>query len=511
MIVRNTLANLAGQLVYPLISLILVPFYIHFLGLEGYGLVGFFVLLIAILQVFTKGLGAALQREFAVRSASPDRGDSMLSLLRTFEVVYWMIGLLIAVGVVGFADWIGSEWLTVETLSRDVVSICMMLIAVRIALAFPAGVYQAVFVGTGRQVLGNGLTGGFAIGGAVTGAIVVWATRSVIGFYASEAVVAMLMIAATQHVARRAARRGEAKGRFEWSEVGELWKLSVSLMWSHGAGLILTQLDRIFISKLLPVASLGVYTAGSAPGRLLGMATTPYLTAVFPETCRLAEEKADAKMTEHLLYNSRLVALVAFAAAVPFSFFAHEILITWTRNATVAAEGSGVFAIYVWGNVFLALASVFYQGQLAMGIARYGAWFNSAALVWLPVVTWALVRRDGLDGAAWSWVLFCVLSWLSNLFVTLILLLRSGRLFGYLGSMTVIALPSLAAGYGADLIATRLFPASSAARLAIGIAAGAAILMFGYLILFGFRLPSLPGAESVGTGEPETQVFREIR
>ena len=60
--VINTLANLSGELINAVLTILLVPFYIRYLGLEGYGLIGFFSALVALLGVFTSGVGAALMR-----------------------------------------------------------------------------------------------------------------------------------------------------------------------------------------------------------------------------------------------------------------------------------------------------------------------------------------------------------------------------------------------------------------------------------------------------------------
>src|SRR5690242_14901082 len=95
---RNTLAHAAGQFVYPVLSLLLVPFYLRRLGLEGYGVIGFLTLLSTLLGVFTRGLGTALQREMARRDADAS-GATLAPLLRLTEGLYWGIGALLAAGL----------------------------------------------------------------------------------------------------------------------------------------------------------------------------------------------------------------------------------------------------------------------------------------------------------------------------------------------------------------------------------------------------------------------------
>src|SRR5436853_7772563 len=66
---RNVIANLSGNLYTVVISLVFVPIYIHYLGIEAWGLVGFSVTLQAVLAVADMGLSTTLNREMARLSA----------------------------------------------------------------------------------------------------------------------------------------------------------------------------------------------------------------------------------------------------------------------------------------------------------------------------------------------------------------------------------------------------------------------------------------------------------
>lgn len=491
MLLKNSVANLAGQLLYPIISLLLLPFYIHYLGLEGYGLVGFFSMLVALLGVFTKGLGAALQREFARRDGSPDMRPSLRPLLRTFELVYWGIGIVLGAGLVTFSGLVSTQWIQAESISPGTIQVCLFLISLRIALAFPNSVYQGVFVGMQRQVLGNALNVGFALASAAAGvgAVLVW--RSVVAFYLSDLVTTAGYLLLLRRWSEKVLPLPEASlpASFDWQEVKALWRISVELIWTNGIGLIVTQLDRVIISSLLPVATLGVYNAGIAGGRLLGMFYNPFLTAVYPQTCQIAHKGETRELGRHLIRNSKVVLIVCMAFGLPISFFAPEILELWTRNAVVVKEGTVVMALYVYGNIFISLAGVFYQGQMALGKMRYSVFYNTVALIWYPVTMWLFVGKMGLVGAVWAWVLYCGASWLCNTIVVLIVLLKGNHLVSYVKSTVLVSGISVAliylSRYGAnyyflDWIWGRAFMAGLGAVVIGGVS---------YLLSFGFRLP----------------------
>ena len=121
MLIRNTVANFAGQLLYPLLALALVPFYLRHVGIEGYGLIGLIAMVVSVLGVFSKGLGSALQREFGRRSATPDGRQSLPTLLRSFEIVYWVLGAALALGFGALALTVGPSWIRTESIPRQTV------------------------------------------------------------------------------------------------------------------------------------------------------------------------------------------------------------------------------------------------------------------------------------------------------------------------------------------------------------------------------------------------------
>ena len=65
LLARNMAAAMANSVVVVLINLIAVPFYLHFLGMEAYGLIGFYATLQTVLQVLDLGLAPTVSREIA--------------------------------------------------------------------------------------------------------------------------------------------------------------------------------------------------------------------------------------------------------------------------------------------------------------------------------------------------------------------------------------------------------------------------------------------------------------
>lgn len=491
MIFRNSVANFLGNLIFPAISILLVPFYIRYLGLEGYGLVGFFSMLVTLLGIFTKGLGSALQREFSRRNGSPGFRSTMQRLLRTFEVTYWVIGFGLGAGLVLFSGFVSTNWLNLDSISTETVRICLVLISVSIAVTFPNSVYQAVFVGTQRQVAGNTLNSASAIVQALIAAVVVWLWQSVVGFYMVGVIVAILQLLMARHLVYKFVRVHDPSEQvgFDWSELKGLWEISYELIWTNGIGLIITQLDRVSISRLLPVASLGIYNVGVAGGRLLDNFYAPFLTATYPQTCELALSEDRSELGRHLVRNAKVMMIVCLTVGLPFSFFAPEIIAIWTSNEQVVPIGSAVLSVYALASILLYYASVFYQGLMALGKTRYGVWFSGAAIIWYPLAMWFLVGWQGLVGAAWAWLLYCFLALIFNASIVLGKVIKQNYWRTYLKAIVSTALAGtglvLISRYAADI----LYADWIWGRVMIAGFSAIMIAVVSYLLCFSFTIP----------------------
>ncbi len=62
---KNTIANFIGLGYTTIIGIVVLPFYLQYLGAEAFGLIGFFIALQAWLQLFDMGTSPMLSRQAA--------------------------------------------------------------------------------------------------------------------------------------------------------------------------------------------------------------------------------------------------------------------------------------------------------------------------------------------------------------------------------------------------------------------------------------------------------------
>src|SRR6185295_8221447 len=91
---RNLAANFAGTIWIAALALLFTPVYVHRLGVEAYGLVGFYTSMQAIFMLLDLGLGTTLNRELARLHGGGTRAEER-TLVQTLETLYWIAGVVI--------------------------------------------------------------------------------------------------------------------------------------------------------------------------------------------------------------------------------------------------------------------------------------------------------------------------------------------------------------------------------------------------------------------------------
>ena len=117
---KNILANFIGSFISGLLLFICVPFYVSYLGVESYALIGLFTTFIAISAVLDLGMSPTIMREMSIFLAGDKKKSGILKLLRTLEIItFFFAGILIIIFYLS-ADYIATEYVNSKILSSEI-------------------------------------------------------------------------------------------------------------------------------------------------------------------------------------------------------------------------------------------------------------------------------------------------------------------------------------------------------------------------------------------------------
>lgn len=402
----NIIANFVGRGWAAAMALAFVPLYIRAMGIEAYGLVGLFTTMQAMFALLDAGLSTTLNREIARLSMHKDAARDMRDLVRTLEVLYWAMAAGIALVVLGLAPVIAHYWVKPESLSTDTVWQALILMGFTIALQFPFGLYTGGILGLQRQVLFNSITIGIATLRGLGSLLVLWyVSPTILAFFAWQICVSILQSAWSGVLLWHSLPRHTNPPRFHRHLLHKIWRFAAGIAGIGVLSLLLTQLDKLVLSKLLPLDEFGYYNLATVVASGLYVLISPIFTATFPRLSQLVSSGDEEGLKELYHRSCQLMSVAVLPVAIVVALFSREILWVWTRNDTVVQQVHLLVSLLIVGSALNGLVNVPYALQLAHGWTKLTLYQNSIAVTIVIPLLIAATQWYGAAGAASVWIM----------------------------------------------------------------------------------------------------------
>lgn len=405
MLKRNLIANYLGQGWTALMGLAFIPLYIEYVGIEAFGLIGLFGVLQAWLSLLDMGMTPTLNREMARFTAGAHSATNIRDLLRSIEIVVLCIATLMGLGIWAASGWLASDWLRAENLPIDTVAQTFAIMGSVTALRFVEGIYRSAIVGLQRQVLYNAVNSTLAtLRGLGAIGILMWISATIEAFFIWQGIVSLFTLGVLAVVTYSALPNAERGGRFSISALLSIGKFASGTMGITFLALLLTQADKILLSKLLTLSEYGYYSLVTVVAGALYMLAGPITQAWFPRLSELRANNQQAELITKYHQGAQLVSVFMGSAAIIMIVFAEPILQLWTNDPELARRIATLLSLLALGNLLNGLMWIPYQTQLAHGWTSLGIRINAVSVAAIvPAILWA-TPRYGAEGAAWVWV-----------------------------------------------------------------------------------------------------------
>jgi len=418
MLGRNILMGLASSTWSAALGFAVIPFYLRYLGIEAYGLIGFFATLQAVMQLLDMGLAPTVNREVSRAAAHGDIGRAS-TLLHTLARVYWLVAALIAAVILALSSLIVNHWLRADHLSSATLQLAVCLLGTVIACRWPIGLYQGVLLGAQRIPTVSAINiamGTLASAGAV--AILALVSATVEAFFAWQALVGLTQALLMRHAAWRTIGR-KTNGTFSWAELQRIWRFSASMSGIAVLGIVFTQMDKILLSRLLALRDFAHYMLAATVVGGLYILVTPMFNALYPRFSSLVATHNEAGMQRLYRLSTQAVGCGLFPLAMFLAVSSRDLVLLWTGNDTLALATAPVIAVMVTGSALHGVMHIPHALQLAHGAMRLPLTINGILIVVMVPLIVVLALRHGALGGAMAWLILHVLyvalgSWLTH-------------------------------------------------------------------------------------------------
>lgn len=410
---KNIIANYFGQFYVIIIGIVMVPFYLKYLGAEAYGLVGFFALMQSWMSLLDMGISPTLSREVAKTKATKRLNNNFVKLLHSLEFIFIIIAIIISGLIVYFSDWISANWLNVQVLDLNTVAYCISLMGVMIGLRFLSSLYRSGIVGAEEQVwlnIVNIIISTLKFVGVFF--VLYFISTDVVYFFEYQMIVAILEFAILSTKFYKVMNIGKFKFYFSSEAVKPILPFAMGIAYTGGIWILLTQLDKLLLSGILPLAEYGYFALVGMVANAILQLMRPIGQALQPRMVSLVEQgKADEMI---VLYKkaTQLMSVTIFSVVAIVGVYSYELLYSWTGDIVASKWAEDILFYYVMGNAILTIAAFQYSLQFAYGKLKMHVYYNTfSALISVPLIVWSAYTY-GAIGVAIVWFIFRLVSFL---------------------------------------------------------------------------------------------------
>lgn len=402
---KNIYFNVAGKLWSTVVGLVFIPIYLRLLGAEAFGLIAFFTTMLAAFQIFEFGLGTTINRELARFSSGGVRAQDVRDLARTFEVIYFLVALCIGASVVLAASFLSAEWLRVQSMPLGEATTAVAQMGVAIALLWPCNFYHNGLVGLERQVVQNTVSAALStVRGMGAVCALLFMGRNIHVFFLWQIAFGSIQLAVLAfcfwHYMPRHARRPH----FRIAQLIRVWRFTVALGATGVVSFILSQLDKLLLSSMLPLVLFAYYSLANQVSMASRMLPSALYSAFFPRFSALVA-RGDEKQLRRLYHQaSQLVALIVFPGAMVGAFFAPQILRVWSGSPDIALHAGPIASVLLVGSAINSMMGILYDITIARGLPSLGFYQNLISVIILGPAMLFMAGTYGGIGAAIVWL-----------------------------------------------------------------------------------------------------------
>lgn len=403
---RNITANFVGNIWQAIMSLAFIPLYIKFMGVESYGLIGVFATLQAIFILLDMGLSVTLTREMARLSVLPGREQDMRNLTRSLEVIYWCVAVFIGIVIMVIAPFIAHHWIRAGQLSPQAIEQALRLMGFVMAFQWPASFYSGGLMGLQRQVLLNAINIGMSTLRGAGAVLILWLISPTIqAFFSWQIIISIINTCLLAFFLWHKLPRTEKKATFQKQLLASVWRFAAGISGITLLSVILMQMDKIILSKMLSLEMFGYYTLASMIAMNLFRIISPITTGIYPRITQLVSLNEQDGLKQLYHKSCQFVSVLVLPVTIVVAMFSYEILLIWTQNPVTAEKCHLLVSILICGTALNGLMTIPYGLQVAHGWTRLTLYVNLTAVILLVPLLIYMTTHFGAIGAASVWVI----------------------------------------------------------------------------------------------------------
>jgi O-antigen/teichoic acid export membrane protein len=375
---RNAASSFVALAWLSLLSMVTIPIYIRLLGVSEWGLVAACASLQILSNFIDAGFSQIVPRWAAQEARHPARLRQHVTLFRR---LYLGLGLTMFGAVQASAGYLAHQWFQVPADRADALELAIRIVSFQLLFQFINNLHIGLWHGLQRQVLANVRACGFGTLKHAAALVALLAGPREAWVYASAfACVACIEVCVNAVSVRRMLGSESAAATGDKVALAPLLREVSVLSGGILVGLLVSQLDRIILSRTVDVASFGIYTVVATLALAFLQLQAPVTRAYFPVIVRdiQAHGRVSAVHMKRILLGTVLSCTLP---ALITAAFAPQILTLWLQDSAVVSAGTTPLRLLLLAIALNSLYGCIYQVVIATKHSSTVLLINSLMLV----------------------------------------------------------------------------------------------------------------------------------
>lgn len=360
------------------------------------------------------GFSLSAGREFARKDVdSHYKGRVFMTLEKSYLFIIFIPALFIFI----FSEFIAKKWLNLDNINVQDVSFYLKIISLEIGLQMLFRYYFGVMMGLEKHVHANLFQ--FVWGVLRNGAVIllIYFLPDLSAFFVWQLAVTLLLTFSLRYfVKKNYITKGDYG--FDKSIFRAILPFTFGILSQSVISSVNTQLDKLTISKKLPISELGNYTLAMTVAMGVVILVNPISMSVLPRFTAYFSRKNHSELKNLYLKNLSLTLIIVIAVLVNVYLYAFEILYLWTHDETIAKNAYRLLKVMIISYSFLAIATVPYNITIAAGKTKFNNIMGLASLlITIPGYLIAIEKYSAIGAA----IVFCIVQTLITFFYFLMI------------------------------------------------------------------------------------------
>jgi O-antigen/teichoic acid export membrane protein len=398
---QNILTNYLAVVWMGGLSIALIPIYLKLLGPDKWGVVAICMAIQGFLGLLDVGLGQIMPRDIA-RVAGDRAAEARV--FRVFTRAYLGIGTIGLVLGQASVPWLIAHWFNQGQGVGDGADLALRLVLVQFFFQFANSAHTGYWNGLQSQKLANfrQCAFGTAKHAAALGLVYAWRADA-LAYLLPFALVSSLEWWANRRTVRRGL--GElADGAASVADFRILAREAGVLALGVLIGMLVSQIDRIVLSRTVDVASFGRYVIVANLGMAFMQLQYPLMRAFFPRVVR-----ADSNGGTSTVWQLGLgVFVLCVLPCALVAALAPWLLRVWLSDPQMVADGTTPLRLIIGAVAVNAVYHLIYQRLLIRGQGRLVVLINVIAFTVVTPLAVVAAREYGIVAGGLAWMLGAV-------------------------------------------------------------------------------------------------------